>query len=238
MKILALETSTEYCSVALWQDGEVSERFDLVGQKHSELLMAMVAGVLDDASIKLNQINGIAFGMGPGSFTGVRIACGVAQGLALGANLPVVGIVTLQALAQAAGRDKVIAAIDARMGEIYHAAYQKINGEWQTVIAPNLCQAAQAPLVMSDDWFACGTGFSQAAEQLAQRYAGQILAVDASIVPRASAIAQLAAPIFAVGGGVDAAFALPFYLRDKVALKTHEREQAKLDAAAAVRLTS
>jgi tRNA threonylcarbamoyladenosine biosynthesis protein TsaB len=176
--------------------------------------------------------------MGPGSFTGVRIACGVAQGLALGANLPVVGIVTLQALAQAAGRNKVIAAIDARMGEIYHAAYQKINGEWQTVIAPNLCQAAQAPLVTGDDWFGCGTGFAQVAEPLATRYAGQIMAVDASMVPRASAIAQLAAPIFAAGGGVDAAFALPFYLRDKVALKTHEREQAKLDAAAAARIAS
>lgn len=234
MKILALETSTEYCSVALWQDGAISERFELVGQKHSELLMAMLAGVLDDASIKLNQLDGIAFGMGPGSFTGVRIACGVAQGLALGANLPVVGIVTLQALAQAAGRDKVIAAIDARMGEIYHAAYQKINGEWQTVIAPNLCHAAQAPAVIGGDWFACGSGFAQAGDELATRYSGQITAVDASIVPRARAVAQLAAPILAAGGGVDAAFALPFYLRDKVALKTHEREQAKLEAAGAI----
>ena len=231
MKILALDTSTEYCSVALWQDGAVHERFELVGQKHSELLMPMLAAVLDDTSIKLNQLDGIAFGMGPGSFTGVRIACGVAQGLALGANLPVVGIVTLQALAQAAGHDKVITAIDARMGEIYHAAYQRINGEWQTVVAPNLCQAAQAPSVIGDDWFACGSGFVQAAEQLAQRYSGQILRIDASSIPRASAIAQLAAPILAVGGGLDASLALPLYLRDKVALKTHEREQAKLAAA-------
>ena len=124
MRILALETSTEYCSVALWQDGAIVERCELVGQKHSELLMEMLDGVLREANITLAQLDGIAFGAGPGSFTGVRIACGVAQGLALGADLPVVGICTLAALAQASGYEKVIATLDARMAEVYHAAYE------------------------------------------------------------------------------------------------------------------
>ena len=127
MEILAIETSTEYCSVALWQDGKVSERCELVGQKHSEVLMAMLDALLKDAGIKITQVDGIAFGKGPGSFTGVRIACGVAQGLALGADVKVVGVCTLEALAQASGRDKVIAALDARMGELYLAAYEKRN---------------------------------------------------------------------------------------------------------------
>ena len=118
MKILALETSTEYCSVALWQDGALRERCELVGQKHSEVLLGMVDAVLQEAGCRMQDMGGIAFGMGPGSFTGVRIACGVAQGLAFGAILNVVGVCTLQALADASGKEKVIAALDARMGEL------------------------------------------------------------------------------------------------------------------------
>ena len=125
MKILAIETSTEYCSVALWQDGTLSERCELVGQKHSEVLMADAGCVAQGCRIRIREVDGIAFGKGPGSFTGVRIACGVAQGLALGADVSVVGVCTLEALAQASGHDKVIAALDARMGELYLAAYEK-----------------------------------------------------------------------------------------------------------------
>ncbi|MEK7810324.1 MAG: tRNA (adenosine(37)-N6)-threonylcarbamoyltransferase complex dimerization subunit type 1 TsaB, partial [Pseudomonadota bacterium] len=101
MNLLALETSTEFCSVALWQNGVLSERSERVGQKHSEVLLAMLDGLLKGAGIKIKEIDGIAFGKGPGSFTGVRIACGVAQGLALGADLKVVGECTLEALAEA-----------------------------------------------------------------------------------------------------------------------------------------
>jgi tRNA threonylcarbamoyladenosine biosynthesis protein TsaB len=223
MRILALETSTEYCSVALWQDGNVTERFELVGQKHSELLMAMIDYVLKDAGLKLAQMDGIAFGMGPGSFTGVRIACGVTQGLALGANLKVVGVVTLHALAQAAGHDKVIAALDARMGELYHAAYEMRDGKWMVVIEPNLCKAEDAPPLPGAGWFGCGSGFAEHGAALRYRYAECLVGIDAQAVPRASAVAQLAAAIFMAGGGMDAAQALPLYLRDKVALKTIER---------------
>ena len=223
MKILALETSTEYCSVALWHDGAVSERCELVGQKHSEMLLAMLDALLLDAGLEIRDMDGIAFGKGPGSFTGVRIACGAAQGLALGANLEVVGVCTLEALAQASGRDKVIAALDARMGEIYLAAYEKHEDAWTTVIAPRLCKAEDAPLLTDSAWYGVGSGFAVNGDVLQARYGEQLCAVDAQVVPQAGAVAQLAAIEFAKGNALDAALALPLYLRDKVALKTCER---------------
>jgi tRNA threonylcarbamoyladenosine biosynthesis protein TsaB len=223
MRILALETSTEYCSVALWQDGAIIERCERVGQKHSEVLMQMLDGVLHEAGVTLAQLDGIAFGAGPGSFTGVRIACGVAQGLALGAALPVVGVCTLQALAQACGRDKVVAALDARMAEVYHAAYAKRAGKWVTVGEPGLCLPQDAPLVAGAGWFGAGSGFAVHGAALAERYVGQLAGVDVQAVPQAGAVAQIAATMFAAGQGVDAAQAMPLYLRDKVALKTSER---------------
>ena len=224
MRVLALDTTTEYCSVALWQDGLVAGRCDLVGQKHSEVLMAMLDDVLRGAGFRVQDMDGIGFGMGPGSFTGVRIACGVTQGLAFGADLPVVGICTLEALAEASGKPRVIAALDARMGEIYHAAYQKQDGVWITVSEPCLCKPEEAPPVSGDGWFGAGSGFAMYGEALGGRYAGQLTDMDGSVVPQAAAIAVLASGQFARGHGVDAAQALPLYLRDKVALKTSERE--------------
>ena len=223
MKVLALETSTEFCSVALWQDGVVTSKSEKVGQRHSELLMAMLDGVLAEAGIKLAQLDGIAFGAGPGSFTGVRIACGVAQGLALGANLPVIGICTLQAVAQGSGKNRVIAALDARMAEVYFAVYEKCEGAWLTVCAPCLCLPQDTPAVEGADWLGAGSGFAAHGTMLQARYDGQLGSIDASCVPQASAIAELAAPMFAAGLGLDAALAMPLYLRDKVALKTSER---------------
>jgi len=224
MRILSIETSTEYCSVALWQDGEVSERCELVGQKHSEVLMAMLDALLKDAGVTVKQVDGIAFGKGPGSFTGVRIACGVAQGLALGANLPVVGVCTLEAVAETSGKAKVIAALDARMGELYLAAYERRDGAWQAVIEPCLCKAEAAPL-LEGEWSGAGNGFSVQGAALQARYDGHLQAdgLESSVFPCAAAIAILGAAQFAQGKGVDAALALPLYLRDKVALKTSER---------------
>jgi len=232
MRILAIETSTEYCSVALWQDGALNERCERVGQKHSEVLLGMVDGVLRDAGCTVQEVEGIAFGKGPGSFTGVRIACGVAQGLAFGADLKVVGVCTLHALAEATGQDKVIAALDARMGELYFAAYEKRDGAWRTVIEPCLCTAESAPAVAGSGWFGCGSGFAldsptptppPEGEGLKVRYGAQLCGVEAQAVPQAAAIARLAVPEFAQGHAVDAALALPLYLRDKVALTTRER---------------
>ena len=244
MKILAIETSTEYCSVALWQDGVVSERCELVGQKHSEVLMEMLDALLKEAGIKVKQVDGIAFGKGPGSFTGVRIACGVTQGLALGAEVEVVGVCTLEALAEASGKDKVIAALDARMSEFYLAAYEKRNGEWAVVIAPCLCKADAAPALMGEGWFGVGSGFAvssltptplPAGEGLKARYGSQLSGVDEKAVPQASAVVSVGVREFAKGNAVDAALALPLYLRDKVALKTSEREAARSTSTGSVR---
>jgi tRNA threonylcarbamoyladenosine biosynthesis protein TsaB len=225
MRVLALDTSTEYCSVALWQDGFVIERCEMVGQKHSELLIAMLDALLKDSGLKIKQLDGIAFGKGPGSFTGVRIACGTAQGLALGANLPVAGVCTLEALAEASTKPRVIAALDARMGEVYHAAYQKQNEVWMTVSEPDLRKPEDAPAVSGADWFGVGSGFAVHGVVLQARYGTQLHGVDGAAVPQAAAIAALGAAQFALGRGVDAAEALPLYLRDKVALKSLERVQ-------------
>jgi len=225
MKILALETSTEYCSVALWQDGSVISRSELVGQKHSEWLMPMLGLLLKEVGVTLAQCDGVALGSGPGSFTGVRIACGVTQGLAFGAELPVACICTLLALAEGSGQPRVIAALDARMGEIYFAAYQRTEEGWLAVCEPCLCKPEAAPLVSGTGWFGAGSGFAAYGEALQARYAGMMSGVDAAAVPQAAAIAVLGAAQFAQGLGVDAARALPLYLRDKVALKTVEREQ-------------
>ena len=120
------------------------------------------------------QLDGIAFGAGPGSFTGLRIACGVAQGLALGAGLPVIGICTLEALAQEAGAQFVIAALDARMREIYHAAYEKTAEGWQSISEPALCLPGTAPLVQGIEWTGCGSGFDLYDEALRAHYDGQL----------------------------------------------------------------
>jgi tRNA threonylcarbamoyladenosine biosynthesis protein TsaB len=224
MRVLAIETSTEYCSVALWHDGTVAGRSERVGQKHSEVLIPMLDEMLAAGQTNLQQLDGIAFGSGPGSFTGVRIACGVAQGLGLGAGLPVVGVCTLLALAQACGRGKVIAALDARMAEVYYAAYERRDGAWLEVHEPGLCLPQDAPALSGGGWFGVGSGFIAHGEPLRERYAANLAAIDALAVPDAGAVAQIAAVQFAAGQGIDAADALPLYLRNKVALKTSERE--------------
>ncbi len=223
MRVLALETSTEYCSVALWLDGKVSERCELAGQGHSLMLIPMLDSLLKEAGLKLADMDGIAFGAGPGSFTGVRIACSAAQGLALGTDKPVVGVCTLHALAEATGRDKVIAVLDARMAEVYHAVYEKRNGAWLAVCEPSLRLPQEAPAIEGRDWLGVGSGFLAHGDQLNARYGGNLSGVDAQAVPQAAAIARIAASQFAAGLGVDAADAMPLYLRNKVALKTSER---------------
>lgn len=201
----------------------MSDRREKVGQKHSEVLIPMVDELLRNAGIALADLDGIAFGAGPGSFTGVRIACSAAQGLALGAEKPVAGICTLHALAEDAGHDKVIAVLDARMAEVYYAAYEKRDGAWHTICEPELCLPQHAPAMEGQDWHGAGSGFLAHGAQLRDRYADHLSAVNAHAVPQAGAIARLAAPLFAAGHGVDAAEAAPLYLRDKVALKTSER---------------
>lgn len=223
MNVLALETSSEYCSVALWLEGAVRMREMLAGQRHTEIVLPMVHDLLKDAGIGLGALDGIAFGAGPGSFTGLRIACGLAQGLALGAGLPLLPVGTLEALAEGAGVERVLACIDARLGEIYHGAFRRDGHGWQPVSPSRLCLPADAPQVPGDGWTGCGSGFDVYGELLAHRYHGRLAGVLPGRYPRAADIAALAAPRLAGGEGVDPADAAPVYLRDKVALKESER---------------
>jgi tRNA threonylcarbamoyladenosine biosynthesis protein TsaB len=223
MKILALDTSTEYCSVALWRDGTVDAREAHAGQRHSELLLPMVDELLGRHGIAVRDLDGIAFGEGPGSFTGLRIGCGVTQGLAFGAGLRVVGVSTLLALAEAARPERAVCCLDARMGEIYHAAYARSGTGWRAVHAPSLCAPADTPPLPAGSWTGCGSGFGAHRAALERRYDGRLSAIMPEVFPHARDIARLAAGEFEAGRTVAAEQAVPVYLRDRVALKTDER---------------
>ena len=223
MNLLALDTSTEYCSVALWRDGRVDALDAHAGHRHSELLLPMVDELLKRHGMAVTGLDGIAFGEGPGSFTGLRIGCGVTQGLALGAGLPVVGVSTLLALAEAARSGRAVCCLDARMGEIYHAAYARSDAGWAAVHAPNLCAPSDAPPLPAGSWTGCGSGFAVHEAALRQRYEGRLSAIMPGAYPHARDIARLAAREFEAGRTVSAERAVPVYLRDRVALRTDER---------------
>ena len=169
LNLLALETSSEWCSVALWLNGQILSREVLAGQSHSERLLPMVEESLAEAEIGLGALEVIAFGSGPGSFTGLRIACGVAQGLAFARDLPVVGVTTLLALAEATDGVQVVSCLDARMGEAYCAAYRREQGAWCCVHEPILCAPAEAPLVDGEGWIGAGNGFAVHGDILSAR---------------------------------------------------------------------
>ena len=226
MQILAIDTSTEFLSLALWLDGRLLSRDIHAGQTHSQQILPMLRELLDEAQVELKALDGITFGAGPGSFTGLRIACGVAQGLAFGANLPVVAVSTLQALAQQSGADKVIACLDARMGEIYHAAYEKKNNEWIEVSTPALFKPEEAPKLNGNDWVGVGTGWLVYPDVLQAVYGEQLREMpkpDHNSHPTAISIAELALPTFEAGLARPAHEAAPIYIRNKVALKMSER---------------
>ena len=223
MNILALDTSTEYCSVALWCDGVLYERGTLAGQTHSEILLSMLDSVLSEGGMRLEGLDGIAYGQGPGSFTGLRIACAVAQGLAYSVGIPLVGIGTLHAMAAACGAERVMCCLDARMQEVYHAAYVRAGDGYLEVSAPRVCAPAAVPGVAGDAWTGCGSGFAVYGDVLRQRYGAALAVVDDSVHPRAGDMARLAVPVLLAGKGVAAEDAAPLYVRDKVALKTVER---------------
>ena len=227
MRILALDTSTEWCSVAVG-DGAHWHRLDEhAGQAHSERVLPMVRAALADASWPLASLDGIAFGSGPGSFTGIRIGCGVAQGLALGADLPVAPIPTLAALAQEVfrvrGWRRVVACLDARMREIYIAVYARTDDQWREWAAPMVQPPAEARRAASADdadWHGAGNGFAAypvLAGQLRLRHS----AADA--FPSAQSIGELALPRLAAGLGVAAVDAAPLYVRHRVALTAAEQ---------------
>jgi tRNA threonylcarbamoyladenosine biosynthesis protein TsaB len=227
MNLLAIETSSEFCSVAASRGDAVFARHEPAGQRHGELVLPMIDAALADAGLALQDLDGIAYGAGPGAFTGLRIACGVTQGLALARALPVVGVGTLLALAEegagAAGDAAIVACIDARMREVYHAAYRRTRGAWREVLPPGLHAPGAVPAVDGEGWIGCGSGFAAYRELLAERHGSRLAAVRPEVAPTARALLRIARGEFAAGNGADAATAVPVYLRDKVALKTSER---------------
>ncbi len=223
MKLLVLDTSTEWCSAALWLDGRIHARRVLAGQRHSSLLLPMADELLRASAISLRQLDGIGYGAGPGSFTGLRIACAVTQGLAFGAELPVVGVSTLESIAEQSGADRVLTVLDARMAEVYWAAYQREEAGWHCVAEPVLALPESVAVPDGGDWVGAGNGFVALGDMLRPRLASALVHIDDTLMPDAAAMAPLAARAFGRGEGMDAALAAPVYLRDKVALTVDER---------------
>jgi tRNA threonylcarbamoyladenosine biosynthesis protein TsaB len=224
MQILALDSSTQWLSIALGDGTHWHERAEHAAAAASERALPLVREVLSDARLALQDLDGIAFGAGPGAFTGVRIACGLAQGLALGAGLPVIGVSTLLALAQAtwraSGHAAILACLDARMREVYVAAYRRVAQSWSVVEAPAVIAPAEM-VAPPGIWHGAGDGFA-AYPGLAQRLS--LASVDPCAVPWARAVGELALPRFIAGEGVPAAEAEPVYVRHRVALTSAERD--------------
>ena len=212
--------------MALLRDGELFVEEALAENRHSEMLVPMMRRVLDRARLAPAQMDAFGFGQGPGSFTGIRIACGIVQGLAFAARRPVVPVPSLAALAEQSNESRVIAALDARMGEAYLAAYARNGDEWDEVIAPRLADASSLPPLPGRRWAATGSGFDRHA-WLREAYRDSVEMRFEGDLPRAGAVARIAARRFARGGGVAPAEAAPLYLRDKVALTAEERRKAK-----------
>ncbi|MDP9767000.1 tRNA (adenosine(37)-N6)-threonylcarbamoyltransferase complex dimerization subunit type 1 TsaB [Kosakonia cowanii] len=225
MRILAIDTATEACSVALWNDGTTFAHFELCPREHTQRILPLVRAALADAEVKLTDLDALAFGRGPGSFTGVRIGIGIAQGLALGAELPMIGVSTLATMAQGAwrktGATRVLAAIDARMGEVYWAEYQRdADGVWhgeetEAVLKP---EAVSDRLQQLDgSWAMVGTGWGAwpglAANSPVTLTDGEML------LPTAEDMLPIARQLFAAQKWVAVEQAEPVYLRNEVAWK-------------------
>jgi len=218
MNLLALETSTDPGSIALWHDGSMIARHCPPGLSNSETLLPLADLALREAGLDFSALDAIAFASGPGSFTGLRVACGIAQGLALAHALPLVPVGTLDAMALASGGQRVIVVLDARMGEVYCGFFA--DGELQGEIGVYRPEAV--PLPESTGWLACGNGLA-AYPLLRERLSSCVDSWQYELMPTAEAVARLALAHYACGVRVDPADAMPLYVRDKVAKTVLER---------------
>jgi tRNA threonylcarbamoyladenosine biosynthesis protein TsaB len=224
MKLLAFETATEACSVAVYSNGEVCERFELAPRRHAELSLPWAQQLLAEAGIAKSQLDAIAVGRGPGAFTGVRLAIALAQGIALALDRPVVPVSTLAALAMRADGERILAAIDARMGEVYFAAFTRADGTLTALSPERVAKPDAVPVPDGDGWHGVGTGFSAVESTLRQHLSARLATVDAQALPHAADVARLAAVAFARGEVVAPEFVEPAYLRDNVALTLIEQQ--------------
>lgn len=217
--LLAIDTATEACSVALLHGGKIYSRYAVIPRLHAQQVLPMVRELLEEAGVQLQQLDAIAFGQGPGAFTGLRIAVGVVQGLAFALDKPVLPVSTLAAIAQRAcreqGAQQVAVAIDARMDEVYWGCYRMENGQLQLQGLEQVCapEQAQLPRTASGDWLAAGTGWQAYAGRIPVTVAGQA----SESLPHAEDILSLALHDWQQAKAVPAEQALPVYLRDQVA---------------------
>ena len=220
MKLLAFESSCEHASVALNLDGDISTRRLDGHANHSEHMLVLVRSLLADAGVGVGMLDAVAFGTGPGAFTGLRLACGLAQGLALGAGLGVIPVCSLAALAMRSPLPQTLAATDARMGEIYYGRYRVEHDRVIELSAPACCAPAVLPRP-EGEWFGVGSAFAVHGEALAFVRA-TLAGCDPLAVPDAEAVSRLAAAR-GKAGIIAAEQAAPLYVRDKVALTVAER---------------
>lgn len=217
MKLLALDTSTEACSAALYLDGQLMEQYRLAPREHSQLILDMIQHLLAESGLVLSQLDGLAFGRGPGSFVGVRIATGIAQGIAYAADLPVVPVSSLEALAYGSGHDYTAVAIDARMQEVYWAHYiRQSTGEMKLAAGEGVCAPERVPQCHKEhSWIGVGSGWLGHHERLSHRLG--VKQWEGEVYPRAASIVRLALAKLNRGQSVSADQAMPTYLRDRVA---------------------
>ena len=244
MKLLAFELATEACSVALWVDGDVRERFELAPRRHAELALPWAQQLLAQSGIARSQLDAIAVGRGPGAFTGVRLAIAIGQGIALALDRPMVSVSTLAALAMRAApssspdarrsddaggtHDGVLAAIDARMNEVYVGRFELRDGEAlalgdETIAAPDAVDLSG----IGGDWHGVGSGFAALGGALAQRLSPRLRSIDAGALPHAADVARLAAASFARGEAIAPESIEPAYLRNNVALTIAEQQSLR-----------
>jgi len=231
LKLLAVETSTEACSAALHIDGEIQELFEIAPREHTKRILPMIDSLMANAELKPQQLDALAFSRGPGSFTGVRISTGIIQGIAFGADLPVVSVSTLAAIAHNyfilnKKCHCVFAAMDARMGEVFWGVYQQHQHQQQgyaELMGEEAVTLAENIIFPDREGWGVGSGWAVYPQQLTDCLGSLIIGVDADYLPRASAIAGLGVIGFENNQAVDAENAMPVYLRNKVAKKESER---------------
>ncbi|PHS69543.1 MAG: tRNA (adenosine(37)-N6)-threonylcarbamoyltransferase complex dimerization subunit type 1 TsaB [Methylophaga sp.] len=227
MNILALDTCTECCSAALLYQGKLYERIEMTQRGHSDLILGMMDELFNQAGTTISMIDAVAFGRGPGSFTGVRIGVGVAQGIAYARDVPVIPVSSLAAVAQgvmdSSDAEYIAVAMDARMGEIYCASFQRINGLASILDQERVCPPEDFVVQSDKSWIGIGTGWGEYESILTDHFEGNLTKVSVKHYPQASSIIKLAQREAEAGLLLPAEQALPVYLRNNVAKKKGEQ---------------
>ncbi|MGK0296523.1 MAG: tRNA threonylcarbamoyladenosine biosynthesis protein TsaB [Gammaproteobacteria bacterium] len=219
MKILALDTATEACSAAIYVDSEISEKSLIAPRRHADLILSMIDELLNESGVTLSALDAIAFGRGPGAFTGIRIAAGIVQGLAYGADLPVIPVSTLAALAQGTkvNSEFIISAIDARMGEIYTAIYKRDNSGLVIAITDeSVMKADNLSITGEGTYYGVGTGWATYHDVISVKFGNKLIGYNGECYPQSRDILLLAIREYEMGNLVKPEEAIPVYIRNKV----------------------